>query len=263
MATWYRTGKEGIEYSRQMDAQAKMRAESRGPLRFWTAKDSSKKLLFLDTPNFFVYEHDIEMAGRFGNFFTCIMDLEDCPLCREGLKPSYCLVATVIDFSSYTSEKTGETFKNQKKLFVAKGITRPNLIRQIKNRDGDLAFWIYTISRGSQAKEPNTGTDFERVKKIPKEALLRYLLKEGTPEKDIENTLVPYDYSKVFAPKKASELKLVLGKEIPDVQSDSKLGELLDGKDFFAEAVPNLGDKNSQKESSTKEDLDINIDDLM
>uniref|UniRef100_A0A6M3M8K1 Uncharacterized protein n=1 Tax=viral metagenome TaxID=1070528 RepID=A0A6M3M8K1_9ZZZZ len=155
-AAWYKTGADGVKESKQADAQAKARRESRGPRRFHLPNDTSAKITFLDTPGFFLWEHNLQLGGKWFNYFTCLKDFDTCPLCESGDNASYILVGTVIDHSSYTADD-GTKYVNQKKLFVAKGKARQNLLRQIERRDGDLKGCVYEMARGSSNTECATG----------------------------------------------------------------------------------------------------------
>jgi len=121
--SWFVTGKKGIDESRKVDDQAKARRDARGPMRFWLDYDSSAKLTFLDSPKFFCWEHNLKLQGRFNNFFTCIKDVDTCPLCEAGDNPSYVAVATVISHKKW-KDSDGGVHQNQKMLFVAKGRAR-------------------------------------------------------------------------------------------------------------------------------------------
>lgn len=242
---WYKTGNDGVEEGAKKDAQAKARADQRENRRFWQQKDASAKIIFIDTPAFFFSEHNLEISGHFGNFFTCLNDFDECPLCLDGDNPRYVVAGTIIDTSSYEG-KDGNVYKNQKKLFVALGEARKNTLKQAAKRDGDLSYCIYELSRGSATTDPNTGRDFEFIKKTSRASIGKWLAAQWTKEgkefkkSDIEKFLTPFDYAKIFAPKSAAELRKLVGmatpiggaEEIPEdaekIDGDSEPGSLDD-----------------------------------
>lgn len=148
---WFQRGKEGIEKSKQIDAAIKTRREQSGAIRFWLKADESAKFTFLDSPDFFLHEHNLKLGGKFFNFFTCIQEADTCPICESGDNPSYVLVATVINHREYT-DKEGKKHKNQKQLLVLKGRAKDKIIRQIEKRQ-DLKFCTYESHRGAGPTE--------------------------------------------------------------------------------------------------------------
>lgn len=103
--SWYRTGEEGWAKAKQEDAEAKKRMEeSRDPRknRFWLENDSAAKVTWLDTPSFFLHEHNLKINGRWGNYETCLKDFDTCPICESGQASSYIVVGTVISHKVWT-----------------------------------------------------------------------------------------------------------------------------------------------------------------
>lgn len=226
--SWYQKGSAGKKRSKELDREAKARRDAMGPRRFWLDYDSSAKVTFLDTPSFFLLEHNIKLGNKFYNYFTCIQDMDTCPLCEAGENPSYILVGTIINHKKWVDKKE-ITHQHEKQLFVAKGKAREHLLKQIERREDDLAFCIYDLSRGSSATECATGEDFDYLKRISKAKLA--MVPGVLPEGKDESYLEPFDYEKIFAPKSAAELrKLVggddpVGSEEPDVSEAALLGD--------------------------------------
>ena len=156
MSTWYKKGKSGINAAKQAQAEAKTRRDNAGPQRFWLKNDTAGKITFLDTPTFFCDEHNIEINGKYGNYVTCIKEMDTCPACEDGIKSSYILVGTIIDHRKWVG-KDDKVHIHEKKLFVAKGRAQERLIRQIELRDGDLKHHVYEVARGSSKTECGTG----------------------------------------------------------------------------------------------------------
>lgn len=219
MSSWFKKGKEGRAESEKKDAQAKARQEARGPLRFWLKNETEAKITFLDSPDFYCSEHNLQLNGKWNNHFTCLGDFDVCPPCEQGDAPSYILVGTVIDHSVYIDDE-GKEFRDQKKLLVTKGQARQNLLRQIDKR-GNLKFAHYTLARGKSKQECSTGETFEYEKVLTKESLVKYIKavwdkqNKKYTDKDIEEFLTPYDYEKVFAPKTSEELRKIVGGVAP------------------------------------------------
>jgi len=248
MATkrWYQTGKEGFKRSQQEDEAAKARREQRGPRRFWLKSGSSAKVTFLDTPQFFLYEHGIKIGKSYRNYFTCIKDLETCPLCEANYVPSYIMAGTVIDHSSYTDEN-GKTYKNQKRLFVAKGAARQIMLRKIKKKGGDIKFYRFEFTRGTNATECSTGEDIEVLGKVSKEKLLALKPSDVDPKE----WLAPFSYEEIFAPKSAKELARLVGLDAPVGQDDE------DDEENDFEDTEN---ESEDEEEADDEEEDIDID---
>lgn len=111
----------------------------------------------LDIP--FLYEHNINMNGKWGNFFICTQDQEPCPICEGGSMASYVGIMTVIDHSEYKSSKDGKTYKDTVKLFVAKRETIKTL-QKLAAKRGGLAGWRIDISRTGD-KSASVGNVFD------------------------------------------------------------------------------------------------------
>jgi len=215
---WYQTGGEGEARAGQLREEMQ---KDRGPRRFWLNVGKSAKVTFLDGAGFFVFEHNLKLDGRWGNFFTCRKDFSECPVCDAGHKPSYVAVFTVIDHSQYEG-KDGKVYKNQKKLLVLKSGVLPKVSRKRDQAGGDLTYSLMMFSRDGQ-KEANTGEDVEFLKKLAKNDVLK-LKPAGMSD---EEWLKPYDYMQLFAPKTVEELRAVVGEAAP-VGSDAHANERTD-----------------------------------
>ena len=112
----------------------------------------------LNVPRY--YEHRVRVGGDWETF-VCTAEIDQsqpCPLCESGDKPSLVGVLTVIDHSSYTATKgpnAGKTYKNQRRLFVAKEGTLNQLqkLAQKPERNG-LTLCAFDVSRGPENKHP-------------------------------------------------------------------------------------------------------------
>ncbi len=136
--------------------------------RFWMPYNKDGSVTFLDgdldsdgilvAPRY--YEHRIRVGGDYQNY-VCTAEIDQsqpCPLCEAGDKASLVGVLTVIDHSSYTVQKgpnAGKTYKNQRRLFVAKEGTLNQLqkLAQKPERNG-LTLCTFDVSRGPENKHP-------------------------------------------------------------------------------------------------------------
>lgn len=217
MAKWYETGDQGAKKAKQIDEEAKARREAgSGPRRFWLEPDTAAKITFLDTPKFFFHEHNLKLEGRYFNYFTCIKDMDTCPICESGDRSSYVVVGTILSHKTW-KDGEGNVHKIQKQLFVARGRARQKLMRQLEKRDEDLMFCIYEMARGSTPTEANTGEDMEFLKKV-KKSQVKGLIPDSVLTDEVEDKdayMKPFDYAKLFKPKTAKSLRAIVGGEDP------------------------------------------------
>ena len=212
-AKWYRTGKEGEERSKEF---VKERYEkSATSYRFYLKPGNEAKVTFLDSKGFYLAEHNLKIGGRWGNYYTCLQEFDNCPLCDSGSNPSYICVYTVIDHSKYESKKTpGKIITNQKRLMVVKSRAHDKLKDRRDNQaDGDLTYGVFRFKRYTK-EECSTGEDILFVKKLPVEVLQKFIPAD-LPQEEREDYLKPFDYMKLFAPKTAEELRRVVGAAAP------------------------------------------------
>ena len=171
------------------------------------------------------YEHELELNGRWGNFFICTNgprpedDDEPCPLCQSGHKRSLVGVLTVID---HTVSKAGDgkVYKDQKRLFVAKTGTIKQLQMLASKRKG-LTGCLFDVAR-TDDKKARVGDVFDFTEKFDTDELTAQY-----PE--IED-MGPYDYSEVFEYKSAEELRQ-MGFGSAPIGSESGFSDT-DGNDY-------------------------------
>lgn len=152
------------------------------------------------------------------NYETCLQDIgeEDCPFCESGVRVYYECVFSVIDHAQYESKKSpGKIISNTKKLLVLRSTARKKILRKRDQQGGSLLYVRMSTHR-DDAKECSTGEDFEIIKTQTRDevramAPVEWMGKAITPEAWIE----PFDYVKLFAPKKASQLDRILGRVAP------------------------------------------------
>jgi hypothetical protein len=139
--------------------------------RYFVTKGETSALTFLDgnlnsdglldIPYF--YEHNVQMNGKYGNYFVCTTDAEPCPICEGGLQHSYVGLLTVIDHSQYTSKKDGKVYKDTVKIFAAKRDTIKQLLIYATKRGG-LRGCRFDVSRTGD-KSPSVGNMFDFTSK--------------------------------------------------------------------------------------------------
>ena len=242
--SWYQTGNDGRKRSKLEDEMARKRKEQSGIWRFYQKNSETAKIVFLDTPSFFYHEHSLfNLTGKM-DAATCIKDSDEgvCPLCEYG-NPSYCVAGTIIDTRESESTKDGKTtlYKNQKRLFVAKGKAREVILRRSEEQKHDLRGAVFSISRGAGTKECSTGEDIQYLGKVTDEKLMK-LLPEG---QKFEDWSKPFDYAKILKPMSAVQLRQLSGGKAPVGSDEDILGDDLEtdgGSPLDDEAVGGIDD---------------------
>lgn len=225
--------KRGAEAKEEF-AKAEYKAEQNSKKkvnRFWVTKGETSTLTFLDgnldsdglldIP--YLYEHNVQMNGKWGNFFVCTQDSEPCPICEGGLYNSYVGLLTVIVHTPYTS-KDGKVYKDQVKLFAAKRDT----IKQLQiyaTKRGGLRGCKFDVSRTGD-KSASVGNMFDFTDKSTGEQLKALYAEHSNP--------INYeDYlSALYLP--AKDLRKLgfgstlgpIGSEPPPANADDYAGEL-------------------------------------
>lgn len=223
---WFKTGEEGVKEAEKFDKDAaRRRAEAMDEnvvakkRRFWLPPDKSAIITFLDSPSFFCREHQLHIGGSWQNYETCLSDFDNCPLDEAGLKPSYVVVATIIDHTEFVLKKgpnAGTLIKNQKRLIVCKSTARLKLLKQKERREGDLTYCQFEATRYTP-KECSTSEDFQYIKTFTLEEVKAFapatlMGKSGQQEPvDPAEWIKPFNYPEVFKPKSADELRALIG----------------------------------------------------
>ena len=209
--SWHQTGEAGLKRKQVQDKLNEARREKGAP-RFYlkhTAgdrgpdgpKDNEARVVFLDSVGFWVFEHNLKIENKWGNFATCTKDFQPCEICSQlSDKPVYTCYYTVIDTRRW-AKKDGTISKPRRVLYPAKGAAI-EIIEKLKAKHGDLRGLVVDIGRSGE-RDPNCGRDFDVV--LTKEGkVARVDPAKRFPEKDESK---PYDYMKILAPPTADELK--------------------------------------------------------
>ena len=238
MTEWYKRGEEGIEDVKDYEEDRASRAS--GVFRLWLPAGGSTTFTFLDTEGFFFKEHNYYHKGSWLNWETCIQDIgeEDCPFCEAAVRTYYECVFTVIDHARYESKKTpGKIITNTKKLLVLRSTARKKILRKKDQLEGDLTFAKFSSHR-DDAKECSTGEDFEFIERLTRDQVLAMAPTEFMGQAiTAESWIQPYDYPKLFAPKRAEALNRILGrvttgsKDQPSMGSTTQEAAAGDNKD--------------------------------
>lgn len=244
---WFSTGKDGEERSQQMAEESAKNAEGQ---RFWLKPGTSTKIIFLDSEMFYIHEHNLFMNNRWNNFFTCLQDFDNCPLCEAGHKAYYCAICTIIDTSEYQSKRLNRVVKNQRKLLVLK---QKALAKLKKRRDsekvgGDLTLAVFEVARGT-GEDPSSGDDWDFLKTLDAKQLRSLAPKELKTKEEIAAWMTPFDYEELMAPKSADQLRKLVGIAAPVGHSSDKAKD--DDDD----------EPKSKKGSAKKKDNDDDDDD--
>ena len=174
--SFLKKGKAAQEQMAKEDHKQEMNSKGKVS-RYWLKDGTDGQVTFLDggitdgvldIP--FFYEHNINMNGKWGNFFICTQDEEPCPVCEGGATPSYVGVLTVIDHSEYTSKKDGKVYKDQRRMFVAKRETI-KILQKIAVKRGGLRGCKFDVSRTGD-KSASVGNVFDFTDKTGEAGLL-------------------------------------------------------------------------------------------
>jgi hypothetical protein len=124
-------------------------------------------------------------------WYTCIQGIgdENCPLCEAGNKATNHFVFNVLDPREYTSKKTGETHKNQVKIWRV-GITILQILNKKRAKFGPLSKLDVEISKMGQGQGTAYNIEVEKSAKAVR-------VPEGQEL---------YDLMEVLAPKTRKEL---------------------------------------------------------
>jgi hypothetical protein len=207
MSDWYQTGNEGLETAKRIQEE---QAAGYGPMRFFLKPGNSAKVTFLDTEGFYFNEHNLFINNRWGNFYTCLRDFSECPMCDAGFKPGYVCAYTILDHSKY--EGKNGIIQHRKKLLVVRPSVMNKLARRRETLEGNLTLAVLRFTRDSK-DECNTGEDIEFAKRLSREDVLKF--KPSDSKESDEEFLKPYDYMTLFAPKPVEELRRVSGQSAP------------------------------------------------
>lgn len=263
--SWFQTGDEGINRSKVEDAAARKRKEQAqtGAWRFSQKANETAKIVVVDDSLFFVHEHNLyNLTKNYGDYATCVRDFEEggCHFCETIGNPSYCAVMTIIDTRKYTSEKDHKTYQYQRRLFVAKGKAREILLRRYQENGKKLKGYVLQVTRGSSVNEAATGEDIQVLKKVDGETLKKMFAASNPQDgQKITDWFKPFDYTKIFAPMTAQQMRKMTGAAAPVGSDDDLLGGDSASEVSGADSVDDLigDDSSADVDSGTDDDIEL------
>lgn len=195
--------KQGADARKEVDKFEEL-ISNKGPDRFWLKTGTNRTITFLDgvlmdsglLQIVNCWEHNLKLAGNWGNIFACTQTEEPCPICQDGDSPYLAHFFTVMDHTVYTNN-SGEVIKNQKKMFVAKPTTVKQL-QPLASEHGGLRGCTFEVTRVGD-KAPNVGDHFEFVTKIGKQQMMADY---GLALEDV----TPYNYAEEITCRSAADL---------------------------------------------------------
>lgn len=185
----------------EQEEARKAKAAKGQTYRFWVAKDNEAQITFLDgdmvngmLDAVFFYEHNVNLNGKWGNYFICTQETEPCPICEGGASPSYVAALTVIDHSSYISKTDGKEHSDNQKLFVAKADTYKLLQKIAAKRDGLRGCTFDVMRTGDKSAAVGSAFDFTE-KRTPAQLKQAYTI--TTPTGKIDKS-IPVNYESML-----------------------------------------------------------------
>lgn len=209
--SWMLRGKAAHEaYARDAAEQEVRREAQRRLHRFRIDVNEPARITFLDgaldedgllaVPS--LYEHAVQLAGRWATFVCVGGGADPCPICDSGRPPALVAAFTVIDHRPYTirrGPRAGTVVVDQRKLFVAKKGTLARLQLKASTLGSEgLAGATLAVTRldSGDGLSPGVGTEFEFLDRTPLDVLAERYGAEG----------VPADYEQEFPYLPASRL---------------------------------------------------------
>ena len=194
--TWMMRGKAAHEaYARDAAEQEVRREAQRRLHRFRIDVNEPARITFLDgaldedgllaVPS--LYEHSVQLAGRWATFVCVGGGPEACPICDSGRPPALVAAFTVIDHRPYTirrGPRAGTVVVDQRKLFVAKKGTLARLQLKASTLGSEgLAGATLAVTRldSGDGLSPGVGTEFDVVERTPLDVLAERYGAEGVP----------------------------------------------------------------------------------
>lgn len=226
--TWARTGAAAHAEAAKHEKEQKQKLEqTRKMWRFGLKEGMEGRITFVDgfldpdgmVDYFQYYEHHLMLNGSWGHFYTCIKEMEPCPICEANDSSALVGALTVIDHSEYTSKK-GVTYKDMVRLFIAK----PTTLKQLQilgGKRGGLAGCTFDVVRSGD-KSPGVGSMFDFIEKQEIEVLKKKYSRVDPETKKSISFFVPADYAKECAPLTVEEIH----QQIPTLASAAPVGHV-------------------------------------
>lgn len=197
----------------EQEAADAAREKNRGkPWRFHMKPNTEANVVFITDGDDFkmVKEHNVQLNGKWGNFFTCPSTVgKSCPLCDGGDRSydvGFFLVLDRREFTIQKGKRRGEKVSDQIRIFAAKTRTLDQL-GKLYSKYGTLSGIEFDVSR-SDDRSANVGDQF-----LP------------------ENEREPYDMETIaaFAGRDVEELEEFDWEEYLEILPKSKLVSVAKG----------------------------------
>lgn len=249
--SFLKRGAESAKLAAKAAAENEQRQSEKGKLfRFWMKEKEEARITFVDgelategplagypdPPRY--YEHNLFLNGSWNNFVVCPEKTnpdsgEKCPYCEAGERPALVALFTVIDHRTILSKDKSRTYKDTKKLLVAKPQTYEILTKHAIKRKG-LAGCTFDASRVGD-KSAAVGSMFDFIEKNPIEELQKlYVIEKVDPKTNQKvkvTNFTPADYDKEITFKSGEDLRKGLSKD-----DDIPFDEATSGKNGVAAA---------------------------
>lgn len=236
--SYFHRGSEGRSKSVEVREEQKRRQDvnskkGRLPFRFWVPVGETREIIIVDErPDFFAYEHNIKLNGKWGNTFLCIDEWDSCPICSEVGPSYYGMFLTIIDLTPF-KDRNGVEHEFSRKLMVVKPSQHKKFLRDAERR-GSLRGAIYECSRDGP-KDPAVGNDIQFLEDIPEEELLENYISEWTDKEGKVHTEnigeAPINYEEMFGePPTNEELRAIVGGTAPSGSKHEHDQEFKDDK---------------------------------
>lgn len=266
MSNWFSTGFTGMKKFKEMESLRLITAGQTKTRRFKLKPGEKAKIIFLDHPSVWLFEHTYKVNGNYDQF-TCTDEIETCPLCMANVKRAPILVATVIDCRKIKSEKTGKVYQFQKALFVAKGKAIRAMLRQyLEGSKLDLTNYALDVERDNDPKSVSCGEFFTEDKRVSVASLEKIAAKVNADPKDAKEYLKPFDYMSILAPLSDTDLRRIVG--LGDPLGGSASSELeglgldiedLDKKEDSDEDELELDEEESTEKEPAEVDVEVDV----
>lgn len=163
----------------------------RGVGRFFIKDGESRKIQFIETDPFCIYEHTLQVDGKWKSI-TCLQGSgEECPICEDGNTARFVGKFTVIDFSEE---------KEQWRIKVyTQGIRVLKQLERLAKKEKGLNGYVFEVSRTGGGVD--TAYNFDTVEE-----------RELTSEEKKK----AQDFSKSVKPLNRKQVLNLLGESVDD-----------------------------------------------
>lgn len=217
--SWYNEGLDDAE-------QEAAKKSNFVPWRFRLKQNEKGQLTFLSDQPFSIFEHQLKLNGKWGNFFSCLRT--NCPLCKAGNDPAKVYIWAVVDHRTYTDKK-GNQHTNEVRLFVAK----PKIalrMKKLREKNDGLRGLRCESERTGGGFSFSTGDQIDAEEKYSEERIrtLPWWPKQKTDDKgnafgyDWGNMTIEM-WAEIFTPKEPEDLRRIVRAMTDEPEEDTSL----------------------------------------